>query len=100
MLGSVSGGARVASGEKYCLSLRFRGGKGVRDSYARCSLATPLLQAITVSQHGTRLSSNTRIFLVEKIESCVKTSHFCALIENELSSALFCAGYVSFQVSG
>lgn len=43
----------------------------------------PLLQAILVSRHGTQLSSNIHIFLAAKIENCVKTSHFCALIEND-----------------
>lgn len=44
----------------------------------------PLLQTILVSQHGTQLSSNMRIFLVAKIENHVTTSHFCALIDYHL----------------
>lgn len=85
MLGSGSRAWKTL-GKKYFLSLRpavKHSRKETQNSYTGCTLATPLLQTILVAQHGTQLSSNICMFLVAKIENFVKTSHYCALIEND-----------------
>lgn len=84
MLSSVS--SRAELGKKYFLSLRF-GMKCRREemqnSYMGGTLAVPLLQTVLVSHHSTHLPSNTHIVLVAKIWNSVRTSHSCALVEND-----------------